>query len=233
MADQFKKLIENIYTIDEALSLIPGFMSLNNHLNEEQKDNLRTTFQQLIHQNKFLLEQRYIDDISEHEADLLKKIGNVFDIMTQLDPSHPIDSGVGEHLVGLLTKKTTQLINRVKREAGSSPFSTPRQESNTADLATQQHQSPVPIAPAPISPLFSNVTEEFIQERTSRDNWQPKTQEAYEKTFKLFIDLTGDQAIEDIPSEAFRQFKTDLQQLPKHLTKIKKYRTFTPMNRYH
>jgi len=87
--------------------------------------------------------------------------------MFQLNPSHPSDAAAGEQLVNILIRKSDQLVNRVKREAGINPFIENQHQSNAPASIDQKPQPPTPQITPTATPLLSNIAKEFIRERVS------------------------------------------------------------------
>ena len=80
MSEQFLNTIQNLDTIDQALLYVPSILALEGQFSAPQKQQLYTIFKDIVTENEHLLKQRYIDEISDHEKSLLKKIGTLLEL---------------------------------------------------------------------------------------------------------------------------------------------------------
>ncbi len=215
----FNAAIENLETIDEAIRLIPEILKFHSNLPTPLLDKIRGKFELIVEQNKQILQQRFLDDINEQEAKCLNDIAGCIEFIAQfkheplliggqlsdLDPLVP--------LTNQLTELTNKLVIRSVRPNQSQIAATHIPIITTGDSESQIQSN-----------LFSKIAKEFIDERTTGGNWEDKTKQAYEVTFKIFQELYGEIPVESIDAKLCRKFKIDIQKLPRNHSKDKRFR---------
>lgn len=152
-----------------------------------------------------------MEDITEKEQQLLGKISGAIDLILQMDFADPEQELLSPIPVKVILENTDKLIDRLKHRA-------------TLPTLNAQATAKPPAVTTANQYLFMDVCEKFITERISGDNWQKKTRDAYDVTFRLFKDIVGNVPIESINAAVCRTFKDKIQHLPKNHSKIARYR---------
>jgi hypothetical protein len=205
----FQTTLENVDTIDEALILASGLLTIQSNLPSAESKELLETFHILIEDNKSLLERRFLKDISPEERKCLESLGSLISRFIRYD----FDSEAGLKYFPFYSDKIKEIIEKLLIRI---------------ERATNSHLVSIEpaIAAQPQIQIcsFSKVCDEFVSERLAGGNWQSKTQQAYEVTFQLFIGIFGDIPITKIDASMCRDFKSNIQKFPKNHSKDTKYR---------
>ena len=79
-------------------------------------------------------------------------------------------------------------------------------------------------APTPTGPLFSKLSQPFIDAQIATKAWERQTAAQAEKTFRLFVEINGDLPIDQYSRENAARFKDFVQRLPADYGKAAAYR---------
>lgn len=74
------------------------------------------------------------------------------------------------------------------------------------------------------SPLFSQLIEDYRDDRRTGKKWTQATEKENLAIYKLFIEIIGDLPIADIDDDHARKYLATLQQLPRNMNKMPEYR---------
>lgn len=175
----FEKAIEDLETIDEALNLILALLNLETKFPDTDVNILQDYFDKILAANKNLLKQRFLADITEAEQKCLKKIAYYLNVIDQSNFETQLDLDLCPLYIRKITEATENLLIRISRATG--------QNNIIPETATQtaSHHSIVAKGQNLTSDSFSYVSQEYIAERLAGNNWESKTQQAYEVTFQM------------------------------------------------
>jgi integrase len=214
MNNEFLHIARKSQTIDEFLNLVPNYIGWKTNISEMDLVTLRYTMDNLTYSKRELLERRFIEDISEYENRLLVKICNFVDTLILAKDQNNFESPeMATYIVDKFLEDARQLIIRAEHATNTLAIPTPNFS-----------QAPAPNEPILLRHLFSNISDQYVAERLSGNNWEKKTHNSYLASFKIFQDIFGDIAVSDINSDVCREFKSKLIKIPKNHSKIAKYR---------
>jgi len=72
--------------------------------------------------------------------------------------------------------------------------------------------------------MLSEVIQEYIKEKTTKDDWNLKNTEESKRLYHQFIEIIGDKPIADITRQELTNYVEVLKKLPKNLNKVKELR---------
>jgi integrase len=214
MNNEFLDIARKSQTIDEFLNLVPNYIGWKTNISEMDLVTLRYTMDNLTYSKRELLERRFIEDISEYENRLLVKICNFVDTLILAKDQNNFESPeMATYIVDKFLEDARQLIIRAEHATNTLAIPTPNFS-----------QAPAPNEPILLRHLFSNISDQYVAERLSGNNWEKKTHNSYLASFKIFQDIFGDIAVSEINSDVCREFKSKLIKIPKNHSKTAKYR---------
>lgn len=221
---KFETALENLDTIDDALNLIPQVLRLNSKIPSDALSNLEGRIALIREQHTQLLHERLIDEISEKEKSCIRGIGICLEMLSQysaeestiLYNKYSEEHELPDTTLDQLKKKISNLVARCKNAVSKETISNDSNLNSGTQLSKNAR-----------SLLFSATSENFINERESGGTWTEKTKNSYIATFNVFTEMFGDIPITKLNAQICRDFKNNIQKLPKNHMKVNEFRSLT------
>jgi integrase len=210
---EFQNALENLATIEDALKFASGVLTLESNLPDTERNYLNKSFNILISENRNLLKKRFLQDITNEERKCLDSLGKYISLIAQCDFESESELDLFPFYTDKLTDIVNNLVIRINRAVDQGIHHT-EVRNRSRDEKKQSH----------IGNKFSEVCDEYTKERLAGNNWEIKTQKAYEATFHLFEKIIGNIPIDGINASTCRDFKSDIRKLPKNHSKDSRYR---------
>lgn len=204
-----------IHTVNDFFDFLTSYLLYEGDLPHELQDKLTIYLDNLKTRNRNSLGQISIADANKVANDKILTLKALAE--STVSPTLHDNYRQGDKILRSMVNTAHELLTDLKSIGGDSLADVLNAENNT------NNTFPVN-TPVITDHVFTMVYKEFINERMIGNNWDTKTRDAYQTTFNLFRELFGDISVETIKVKESRDFKSQIQLIPRNHAKVSAYR---------